>query len=135
MQSVLEKPRDVCEVLDDLMTEDDVAELFGVTAQSVALWRKHDELPYVRIPGEVRDAIRYRYQAALDWDRERGRYLLTEREVGDLFGVSAQNVANWRRRHRLPHVTLHGTNHYRKREVLDWGRIYGKLPIKHEQCV
>lgn len=59
-----------CEVIDDLLTEQEVAQLFGRGTLTVSLWRKHSKLPHVRIVGQKRDAIRYRLAQILAWGRE-----------------------------------------------------------------
>lgn len=61
-----------CEVLSDLLDEQQVADRLGRSAQSVALWRRHRGLPYVRIPGSGRDTIRYRWPAVLQWAKTCG---------------------------------------------------------------
>lgn len=61
------------EVLDDLLTESQVAyEVFRVSPGTVYLWRKNRLLPYVRIPGDSTDAIRYRLEPLLAWAATEG---------------------------------------------------------------
>lgn len=55
------------EVLTGLMTTGEVARLFNRDKQTVNVWRREKGLPFVRIPGDARDTIRYRRAAVLEW--------------------------------------------------------------------
>lgn len=57
-----------------LMTIDQVADGFSRTPMTIYNWRSLEEnaLPYVRIPGIARDAIRFDRQAVAAWAEARG---------------------------------------------------------------
>ena len=67
------------EVLEDLMTERQVAALFGRSKLTIMLWRQNRELPHVIIPGDDRDAIRYRRPAVLRWAKANDQSVARER--------------------------------------------------------
>lgn len=50
-----------------LLTARDVAELLGVTAETVLRWTRNGELPAVRLPGTARGRLRYRPDDVEAW--------------------------------------------------------------------
>jgi len=59
----------------ELLNEGDVARMFRRSKQTIALWRKHERLPYVLIKGEGRDTIRYDRAKIAIWAKQHGKRL------------------------------------------------------------
>lgn len=59
--------------LEGLLTTIDVAQLFGVTIQTVHQWRRDKDLPSICIPGSVRVATRYSRAEVARWAQRTGR--------------------------------------------------------------
>jgi hypothetical protein len=58
------------EELNNLVTADDLASIFGVHITTIWRWKNNDEefrANEVRIPGNERDAIRYKLKGVLRW--------------------------------------------------------------------
>ena len=55
------------EVLTGLITIQEVCRIFGKTRLTVKQWRDVRGLPYVLIPGDGRDDVRYRRKDVLAW--------------------------------------------------------------------
>ncbi len=62
-------------VMEDLSTTNYVCALFRRSALTIMHWRRFEGMPYVRIPGDGRDSIRYREREVRDWSRRTGRRL------------------------------------------------------------
>jgi hypothetical protein len=58
------------EELKGLMTTAQVADLFGKSPLTITLWRKEKGLPYVRIPGDGRDTIRFHEGRVKKWAKK-----------------------------------------------------------------
>lgn len=64
---------EVYRILEGLVDTEYLAKLFARSEQTIMLWRQHDGLPYVRIPGSGRDTIRYDKAEVLEWARKKGK--------------------------------------------------------------
>lgn len=60
------------EVLRGLSTVSEISEMLGVSRITIHTWRKYRGLPYVVIPGDTKNAIRFRKKDVLEWAREKG---------------------------------------------------------------
>lgn len=69
MLATTDKP--VIEVLADFVTAAHLRELFRVSEQTIALWRKHKGLPYVVVPGDKRGSIHFRLERVRRWAESR----------------------------------------------------------------
>jgi hypothetical protein len=61
--------------LEGLMTHSDLCRLFKRSELTVMLWRQNHGLPYIRVPGENRDTIRYDREQVIAWARSKGKRL------------------------------------------------------------
>jgi len=57
----------------ELLTTADLVLRFGVTKATVEKWRRCRSLPYVRVTGRVKDAIRFRERDVVEWARKTDR--------------------------------------------------------------
>jgi phage terminase Nu1 subunit (DNA packaging protein) len=70
----LDQPADAGSVVDlsSLLNTAEVAKLFNRSQLTIQLWRKHKQLPYIRIRGARRDTIRYDLNAVRKWAVDTG---------------------------------------------------------------
>ena len=57
-------------VMNEYVTMQTVCAMFNRSAESIILWRKHKGLPYIRIPGDGRDTIRFDRLAITKWAKD-----------------------------------------------------------------
>lgn len=62
-------------ILTQYLTSGDLARLFARTPLTILNWRRGESLPYVVIPGEGRDSIRYDLAAVVRWAERNGKAL------------------------------------------------------------
>ncbi len=60
-------------MLENLLTTNDLCNLFRRSLMTILIWRKNKGLPYIRIPGSKRDTIRFDQEAVLEWAQRTGR--------------------------------------------------------------
>lgn len=60
------------EYRNELLTTQDLVEMFGRTELTISNWREQFGLPYVVIPGNERDAIRFRENKVRKWAERQG---------------------------------------------------------------
>lgn len=60
-------------ILENYVTTKYVAKLLSRTELTIHHWTKKEGLPYIRIPGDGRDTIRYDKQAVIQWATQTGR--------------------------------------------------------------
>lgn len=71
------------EVLSGFVTEGYLRKLFKRGGLTINLWRRDKALPFVRIPGDGRDAIRYRLDEVKQWAKENDKRVYAVLEVSD----------------------------------------------------
>lgn len=61
-------------LLEGYITIRKVADLLGKTELTIHTWTQPpNDLPYVRIPGDRRDTIRFKYDDVISWAQRTGR--------------------------------------------------------------
>lgn len=56
--------------MEQLLTTEEIMQLFNCTRQTVYNWVKRRDLPVVRIPGNKLAAVRFSKKAVLKWSRQ-----------------------------------------------------------------
>lgn len=65
-------------VYTNLATISTLCTLFRRSELTVLSWRRHKGLPYVRIPGDSRDSVRYDLDAVKEWAVQSGKEIFPE---------------------------------------------------------
>lgn len=68
-----ERVPEVVEHLSGLVTSAFLEKMFNRKGLTIMIWRQREGLPYVRITGDGRDTIRFRYEAVLAWATVTGK--------------------------------------------------------------
>jgi hypothetical protein len=63
-------------VLSDLVTYKSIMALFGRSLVTVRMWHKYEGMPYVRIPGDGRDSIRFDIKEVKKWAKKNGKEII-----------------------------------------------------------
>lgn len=63
------------ETVMNLLTTKEAAKRFGVTPLTIYKWRLHKDLPFIRLSGVERDAIRFALKDLKEWARKHKRGL------------------------------------------------------------
>jgi hypothetical protein len=56
----------------NLLTVADVAEAFEVTSMTIYLWRRYRGLPFLLIPSQGKDSVRFYKDKVVKWARRQG---------------------------------------------------------------
>lgn len=64
---------EVVTIVDDMVTTNYLCRLFNRGVLTIMHWRQHSGLPYIRLKGEGRDAIRYNKTDVMEWARSTGK--------------------------------------------------------------
>lgn len=62
-----------CTVLRGYVTTADLCRMFSRAPLTILKWRQNKGLPYVRIPGDGKDTVRYKLVDVLDWAKKTKR--------------------------------------------------------------
>lgn len=77
-----EKRPSTCTVLNGYVDTAYLCRLFKRSSLTIGLWRKHEGLPYILLPGDARDAIRFVRTDVVAWAKRTGHdvYLVPRTE-------------------------------------------------------
>lgn len=83
----MSRAKESVEVLRGLVTQADMVTLFNCATLTITHWRDRYGMPYIRIPGNGKDTIRFRLKRVLRWARE------TQRAYNPQFAKRLRNLS------------------------------------------
>lgn len=62
---------------DNLLTTDDITEMFNVSKMTIYLWRRNHDMPFITLPGGSRPPIRFLEEDIKKWAHEHNKEMVT----------------------------------------------------------